>query len=470
MTKKSIFSLLLLTASIVNIQAQDKFTPSIWEGKLMGLRLVLKIDEDATSKQPVAVFDSPDQGAFGLKVSKLNITDDSLSAFSSQINGGFKGAFNKDKTELVGAWNQGTAIPFVMKRVSQSSALKRPQTPVAPFPYTEEKLTYQNATNTVKYGATLTVPNVKDNVPVVILISGSGQQDRDATIFGHKPFLVIADYLSRNGIAVLRVDDRGIGETTGEVTSATSKDFAYDVLAGVAYLKSRQDLDSQKIGLIGHSEGGLIAPLVATLSKDIAFIVSLAGPGISGSEILRKQTNHLFKQQGLSEAEILTFQELQETLNKLSEKYSDNSELKPIFQETMKNWLANQSETTLFKLGFSGPNADKAINQMAAFYFLPWTRFFRAYNPAVTLAKIKIPFLALNGGKDTQVLAKENLAGFEQHLRIAGNKNFKTMAFPELNHLFQHAVTGEVGEYSTIEETFDPMVLETMVTWIKSLK
>src|SRR5690606_22641537 len=172
-------------------------------------------------------------------------------AFSSQIGGGFSGAFNADKTEIIGEWKQGGGtLPLVLKKVDQLTELKRPQTPKAPFPYLEEKVIYYNSDKSIQYGATLTLPDTNKNVPAVILITGSGQQDRDETLFGHKPFWVIADHLSRNGIAVLRVDDRGVGETTGDIKNATSADFANDVLVGIEYLKSRKEVNGKRIGLI----------------------------------------------------------------------------------------------------------------------------------------------------------------------------------------------------------------------------
>src|SRR5690606_38157869 len=232
-------------------------------------------------------------------------------AFSSQIGGGFSGAFNADKTEIIGEWKQGGGtLPLILKRVENEVELKRPQTPKAPFPYLEEKVIYYNSDKSIQYGATLTLPDTNKNVPAVILITGSGQQDRDETLFGHKPFWVIADYLSRNGIAVLRVDDRGVGETTGEVMNATSLDFAADVLVGIEYLKTHKGIDVKKIGLIGHSEGGVIAPLAAVQSKDVAFIVSLAGLGITGKELVRKQLSDSYKRMGLGVEEIVSLDSL----------------------------------------------------------------------------------------------------------------------------------------------------------------
>lgn len=280
---------------------------------------------------------------------------------------------------------------------------------------------------------------------------------------------MIADYLTRNGIAVLRVDDRGVGETTGEVMTATSLDFAGDVLVGIDYLKSHKGINSKKIGLLGHSEGGVIAPLAAVQSADVSYIVSLAGLGVKGMELMQMQFKTSYAELKLNEEEIGRADNLIKMLIDLSIQYPDNEELKPIFAKKMQEWLENQPETLLVKLGYKGPNANSNIQQLAGRFFMPWTRYFLQYDPATTLGKIKIPVLALNGEKDIQVSAEENIAGFNKLLTQAGNKNFKTIILPNLNHFFQHAKTGKVTEYAIIEETISPEVLSIISKWIKSL-
>ena len=469
MKLKLLLTFLTATCFINQLAAQDLPSKTVWEGKIENIRIFLRISKDSLTNKYVAVFDSPDQGAMGLKVSELKVTNDSVTAFSAQIGGGFYGAFKSGRTELAGEWKQGGALPLVLKRVEKEFEIKRPQMPKAPFPYKEEKVIYYNTDKSIQYGATLTLPDTNKQVPAVILITGSGQQDRDETLFGHKPFWVIADYLSRNGIAVLRVDDRGVGETTGEVMNATSLDFAGDVLVGMEYLKAHQGIDSKKIGLIGHSEGGIIGPMAAVQSKDVAFIVSLAGVGIKGRELMAMQLKSNYEQLGLNTEEVSRFDSLLNMLFDLSATYSDNEELKPIFAKKLKVWLNSQPEPFLAKLGYTGPQAYNNIDEFAARFFLPWMRSFLKYDPATTLTKIKIPVLALNGEKDVQVSAQENLSGFKTLLTKAGNKNFKVIAMPGLNHLFQHAKKGQVNEYATIEETISPEVLSIMRNWIKSL-
>ena len=442
-----------------------------WEGKLIGMRFILKVNEDSVSKKVKAVFDSPDQGALGLPVSELTITIDSLTAYSSAINGGFKGKFNADQSELAGKWSQmGKDFDLTFKRVEKTESIKRPQTPKAPFPYTEEKIVYFNNDKSIQYGATLTLPPSHKGAPVVILITGSGQQDRDETLFGHKPFWVIADHLSRSGIAVLRVDDRGIGQSTGNVADATSADFAKDVLVGVNYLKSRKDLDLGKIGLIGHSEGGVIAPLVTNQSKDITFIVSLAGVGIKGADLMKRQFKDAYEQMGLNKAEEQRTDSFTEMMIQIASSKNNQEELTTVFQESMTDWMKQQPDSFLVKMRFKGVNGDDNIAKVANTFFLPWMRYFIKYDPAPVLSKIKVPFLALNGGKDVQVRAKENLEGFDQLLKKAGNKDFKVVMLPNLNHLFQNAETGKANEYAIIEETISPEVLAIMTEWILKVK
>jgi pimeloyl-ACP methyl ester carboxylesterase len=462
--------LFFLTIFFFKISAQELPKNTTWEGKLMGIRLVLKVSQDSLTRQQKATYDSPDQGGFDLAVSELKISEDSLEAYSAVIGGGFSGKFNSDKSAIEGAWTQrGNRIPLILTRVKniEPQVLIRPQMPKAPFPYKEEKLIYFNTDKSIKFGATLTLPLSNKSVPVAILITGSGQEDRDESLFGHKLFWVIADHLSRNGIAVLRVDDRGIGETTGDVYSATSADFAKDVLAGIDYLKTRKELNHEKIGLIGHSEGGMIAPLVANQSSDVAFIVSLAGLGIKGSELLKKQLEDSYINQGFDKESISNLNQLTDILIQLNEDHSNIDEIKKAFPAAFEKWRSAQSDDLLLKSQLKGEGSDKNIAALASRMFMPWMRYFIKYDPSTTLTKLKMPVLAMNGEKDVQVSAPENLAGFQKYLTQAGNKDFKIVSFPGLNHMFQTADTGSPAEYVTIEETIAPEALKVMTDWIK---
>jgi pimeloyl-ACP methyl ester carboxylesterase len=447
--------------------AQTLPPKTIWEGKIGAVRLILRISEDSITKQKTAVFDSPDQNAIGIAVSSLKVSNDSLVAFSKVIGQGFRGAFNADKSKAEGQWSyNGNKALMVLTRVSHITAPNRPQTPKAPFPYVQQDGIFYNKDKSLQYGYTLTIPDLKKDYPAVVMITGSGQLDRDETAFGHKIFWVIADHLSRNGIAVLRIDDRGIGKSTGNFGASTSADFAQDVLVAVDYLKNQIGIDTKKIGLIGHSEGGVIGPMAITQSKDIAFMVSMAGVGIKGSEIMFSQGREGYKKLGLKEEELLRIDTLNRMMFTLSEEYKERSALNTAFKQQMTGWLSRQPEEFLLKAGLKGPNADIIIRAKMSAMFSTWMRYFLTYDPAQYLGKITIPVLVLNGEKDKQVFAKENLAGFDKYLAQAGNKHYKTIAFPGLNHFFQHAATGEVNEYATIEETISPEVLDTITRWI----
>jgi dipeptidyl aminopeptidase/acylaminoacyl peptidase len=236
-------------------------------------------------------MDSPDQGASGIHVETVTYKNGNLILEVKSIRGVFEGTLKEDGKTIEGEWKQaGSVFPLVLYYVDKVPETRREQDPVKPYPYAEEEVTYENKEAGVKLAGTLTYPDSVGPFPAVILITGSGPQNRDEGILGHRPFLVISDYLTRQGIAVLRVDDRGVGGSTGNFSQATTEDFVEDVLAGVEYLKSRKDIDSSRIGLLGHSEGGLIAPLVAVKSPDVAFIILMAGPGVTGEKIIMSQS------------------------------------------------------------------------------------------------------------------------------------------------------------------------------------
>ena len=464
--RKHIF-LLFLSFSFTGLFGQDLHEKTLWQGQLGQVRIILKIFPDSLTGTQKAVFDSPDQHASNLPVSEFLVTNDSLVAISKVIGGGFSGKFNETKTEITGHWKQGAAnLPLTLNRItSLAPVVERPQTPTPPFPYKSENIKYSNANKSVDFGGTLTWPDSELPVPVVILISGSGQQDRDETIFNHKPFAVIADHLTRNGIAVLRVDDRGVGETTGEVKSATSADFAKDVLAGITYLKSRKEIDSKQIGLVGHSEGGIIAPLVANQSKDVAFIVSMAGVGVKGVDVMKMQTADMLKASNLPPDQ---YQALKGFYSRMLDLLKHQDINKPVDMKVeLEKWKLSQPKALIDSMKLNkGQEGDEKIRSFVNMISIPWMRYFIAYNPETVLSKVKIPVLAINGAKDIQVSSTENLAGFERLLKKAGNKDFKTQELLGLNHLFQTAVTGYGNEYGTIEETISPTALQVISEWI----
>lgn len=450
-------------------QADQEKIISIWQGVLKvpsgELRIVFKISK-AEDGSLTATMDSPDQGAFDIPTSKTSVENDSLRIEASSIGGLFAGKVNPDSSTIDGQWQQsGMTFPLVLKKSEQAPKLNRPQQPQKPYPYIEEEVSYQNQSAGITLAGTLTLPDSAGKFPAVILITGSGAQDRDETVFGHRPFLVLADYLTKLGIAVLRVDDRGVGGSTGDVSNSTSEDFATDVLAGINYLKTRSQINPAQIGLIGHSEGGIIAPMVAAQSDNVAFIVLMAGTGLTGEEIVYKQADLIARASGASDSSIEKNRASQQQIfSVLKQEQSDSvmvSKLRKIFEEK----LIKMSEQEKKAIG----EADKYINAQIKQVNSPWFRFFLTFDPKTVLKKVKCPVLAINGELDLQVPPKENLAVIEAALKAGGNNQVTTKILPGLNHLFQTAETGLPAEYVKIEEMFSPIALKCIGDWIVEL-
>jgi pimeloyl-ACP methyl ester carboxylesterase len=420
------------------------------------LRIQLHIERDSSGALAVKM-DSLDQNANGIPVPKATLTD---SAFHFEIPAGgiiYDGTLNAAKGEMAGTFSQGgSATPLNFKRLDQPAPEpKRPQDPVEPYPYISEDVSYVNPKATqVTLAGTLTLPRGAGPFPVAILICGSGAHDRDEALLGHRPFLVISDYLTRHGIAVLRYDKRGVAKSTGNYALATGEDFASDAEAGIIYLKTRKEIDPRRIGLIGHSEGGIIAPLIASRRSDVAWIVLLAGPGLRGDEILFLQQELIAKAQGVSDANIALAHGLNAKLYAAA-----SAEKNPA---NMAADLGAIFEADPLGKQMSAAQRTSGIAQLSS----PWFLEFLTYDPTPALIKTKCPVLALNGGNDLQVPPKQDLAAIHKDLQDGGNKDFQTTEMPGLNHLFQHSATGSPSEYETIEETFSPEALEIMTTWV----
>ena len=441
----------------------------LWEGKLAAgagieLRVVLQVtkDKDGALK---AVFRSPDQIDTDFVASAVTLKGKAASFAVKLIAGSFSGTLNDAKTELTGKWKQGAAIiPLTFKKVEKETPVKRPQTPQPPFPYESENVSYQNPDAKNKLVGTLTKPKGAGPFPVVLLITGSGQQDRDETLFKHKPFLVLADALTRRGVAVLRVDDRGVGGSTGSAAKATSADFAHDVHAGIVYLKTRKDIDPKRIGLMGHSEGGLIAPMVAADHPDeVAFIVLLAGPGLDGSAIIKMQSTLILKAMDVKEDMIKAQETLIDELIMIAKSETDDTQAAKKLKAAAKKVVDAMPKEAREA---AGDDASSAAQPRVAMFASPWFRFFLSFDPAPTLAKVKCPVLAVNGEKDLQVPPKEDLEAIAKALKQGGNTRFVTKELPGLNHLFQTSKTGSPAEYGAIEETFAPSALKLIGDWI----
>jgi pimeloyl-ACP methyl ester carboxylesterase len=439
----------------------------IYEGKLnvgaVELRLVFHLFKQKDGSY-AGTMDSPDQGAKDIVFDEASVKEDMVRLELTAGKIVYEGKRSQDGKEINGTFKQaGQSFPLNLKRVAKVSQARRPQTPRPPFPYDAIEVAYENAKDSVKLAGTLTVPRGDGPFPVVLLITGSGPQDRDETLFAHKPFFVLADYLTRRGIAVLRVDDRGVGGSTGKTSEGTSADFANDVLAGIAFLKGRKEIDPARIGLMGHSEGGIIAPLVASRTKDVAFIVMLAGTGLPGDEVLFTQAAAILKVMGVGEAKLAQQKEMQARIFALVRQEKDTAALEKKVRAILADAGAKASKDEKEQTLAAMPLVEGQVQMVLT----PWFRHFLDYDPRPALRKVKCPVLALNGSKDVQVDAAANLKAIEAALKEAGNNDVTTIELPNLNHLFQTCKTGSVSEYAAIEETIAPAALEAISQWIQ---
>jgi pimeloyl-ACP methyl ester carboxylesterase len=339
--------------------------------------------------------------------------------------------------------------------------VNRPQEPKPPYPYLEKEVVVKNKEANIDLAGTLTMPDKGGPFTAVILITGSGPQNRDEELMGHKPFLVLSDYLTRKGYAVLRCDDRGMGKSTGKFSTATTLDFVTDISSCIDFLKTQKEIDSTRIGLAGHSEGGLIAPIIAAERKDVAFVVLLAGPGLTGEKILLMQSAIINKKAGLTEEELADDNTLRTKIYAAIKKNTPDDKatkkVKELFASAKKK---NPSEKGLSQLD------DNQIDIFIKQSITPWFRTFLVLDPVNYISKVHCPLLALNGSLDVQVPAKENLQAIEKALIFGGNSRYTIEEIEGANHLFQHATTGNVDEYGKIEETMSPEVLEKISDWI----
>lgn len=448
-----------------------------WQGKLntgaISLRLVFHIKADAAGKLS-ATMDSPDQSAYGLPVGDVTIDGKAVKLALPAVNGLLSGSLDDSGKVITGRWEQGGASLPITLILSDTPILpvKRPQTPEAPFPYTETNVTFPSTTRGVTLAGTLVVPKGPGPFPTAIFVSGSGGQDRDETLLGHKPFQVLADQLARLGIASLRYDDRGMGKSTGDQATGTSKDFADDAEGAFRFLKTTANIKKNKIGFVGHSEGGLIAPMVAARNPDVAFVVMLAGPGVSGKEVILKQSEAIMKTMKATPADIKRSHDSQLKIIGAVEAVIRKNPNNP---DPAKLVAALKKETDALIASLPGPQQAEAqknrgmVDAQVQQYATPWFRYFLTYDPRPTLQKVKVPVLVMNGEKDVQVVATQNVPEVEKALRAGGNQRVTVRMMPGLNHLFQHAITGSPQEYGTIDETFAPEAIKEITAFIRSV-
>lgn len=453
--------LFLLTGNLYSQEIIGSWTGSL---KIQETSLRLVFNVSMKDSVLISTFDSPDQGAFGLPTTRTTYSesDKKLEIIASGLGIFYRGILENDS--IVGTFNQG-GIPFPLTlRKTIKEVVHKPQTPIEPLPYISEEVTISdNSQNKVSLSGTLTLPDSTGIFPAIILIAGSGPNDRDETIFGHKPFYLLSDYLTRNGFAVLRYDKRGVGKSTGDYSKATISDFVTDASNALEYLKSRKEIDSSKIGMLGHSEGGIIAPMVASKSSDVKFLVLLAAPGTKGIEIVLDQNENSLKHQGIEPETInrlqLTNREIFESLLVWSGSENDRTALRDRL-----SYLWEQLPI-LIKLKLEKePYLRAQFNAMIT----PGYRSFLATDPKDYLSLVSCPVLAINGENDVQVPALKNLEAIKHHIQKGGNYKVETKSYPMLNHLFQESITGQPDEYAKIDQTISPQVLSDITNWIKS--
>jgi uncharacterized protein len=463
----SVFFFLICSHSVIAQNLDKKSISGSWLGKIVSgateLRVVFNlsvIEKDSL----IASLDSPDQGAKNIKLGPVTFSGNTLKISAGAMLAEYSGTFKND-TLIEGTWKQaGNTIPLNLVKLKTAFTLNRPQEPKPPFPYSSEDVIFTNNKFNIKLAGTLTIPAGKGPFPAVVLITGSGAQNRNEEIMGHKPFMVIADYLSRNGIAVLRYDDRGVGKSQGNYISSTSADLSTDAEAAFNFLINNPKINAKKTGLLGHSEGGLIAPMIAASNSAIGFIVSLAGSGVTGQQISIRQSQRLSRLSGISEEKIKESTEINKKLFAVLRKERDNKKAEVKILALYKEILEKKKTPK--------EDIEKAVSQLKATFgagTYTWIRYFFNTDPSVFWKKVKCPVLALNGEKDIQVAADENLMAIEKALKSTGNNSVKTVKLPGLNHLFQHCKTGLPAEYGEIEETFSPEVLKIIKDWILGL-
>ena len=448
-------TLIILTLISINISAQN--ITGTWNGilKVQGIQLRLVFNVTQTEKGYSSTMDSPDQSAKGIPVTTTNFENSILKLEISNAGILYEGTLDSDNN-INGIFKQGgQSFPLTLtKNEAETEKLVRPQEPTKPFSYYSEDIKFENTKDNIELAGTLTLPQKEGVFPAVILISGSGQQNRDGELLGHKPFLVLSDFLTKNGIAVLRFDDRGTAKSTGNFKNATTFDFAKDVEYAIKYLKNRKEINKDKIGLIGHSEGGIIAPIIASRNKDVDFIVLMAGSALRGDKLLLLQKYKIDTQMGIKK-EVADF-----NLQLLSGAYNI------ILNENIKNEFISDTLSKYLMLKYNNVlnEGQRAVitNQLSSNWMINFIRL----DPAIYLKKVSCPILAINGNKDLQVPSKENLEIIEQIYKNSDNNNVEIKELAGLNHLFQECETGAINEYATIEQTISPIALKEILKWI----
>ncbi len=459
--------ILILTFFISSLAISQELQGD-WYGEVSIATMATKFNFHITNSDRTfqTTMDIPDQKAIGFPLTSTTLENGKLVMESTDIKGVFNAEY-KDN-QFIGTFTQnGMSFPFWMKKgVLEQKVVNRPQEPMPKFNYLADEVMFENTIDHVVLSGTLTYPKGKGPFPAVILVSGSGPQNRNSEVLDHKPFFVIADFLTQNGFAVLRFDDRGVGKSTGDFGKATTKVFAKDVEAAAQYLRNNSIADPKKISLIGHSEGGVVVPIVASNPKNkIASIILLAGTALPGTEVILLQQELIARVSGEEEAEIASNRKMTEAIFSFLKEHESEPEIK----ESLEGFILEYLDQNPMELSES-MSKEQLINTLVGSYSSDWIRFFLLYNPKEAFLQVKCPVLALNGSNDLQVTPKENLSQFSALAKESGNKQVTTQELEGLNHLFQHSKTGAPSEYAEIEETFSPEVLIIMKDWLLNAK
>lgn len=448
--------LLLILTVLISTPCLGQNLEGSWKGiiEIQGTKLNLVFNFKEAGGNWSATMDSPDQGGFGIPMDEVTINQNKVLVKSKALQLTYEGTITKDCIE--GIFQQSfLQVPLNLKS-DTSEASQRPQEPQPPFPYQIENISFPSLDKSITLSGTLTLPDDLKKHPAVVLIAGSGPANRDEEIFGHKPFAVIADYLTRQGLAVLRYDKRGIGESTGSLREATTLNLAEDVEASIQFLRNHPNIQSNNIGLIGHSEGGIIAPMVASRDQAISFIVLLAAPGMTGKQILKKQNEESIQRSPITnDQKTKALNVAVQYLDYLAQTSSEGTST-----EALHNTLDSIISINLAEDIFPQVSREEMIKSTNN----NWIIYFLNLDPSEYLKKVHCPILALNGTKDIQVEANSNLERIESSVK---NKELLTVKkYLNLNHLFQKAETGAINEYAQIQETFSEDVLRDILTWI----
>ncbi|WP_269236013.1 alpha/beta fold hydrolase [Flavobacterium flavigenum] len=455
-------SVLFGFAIFLMMTSQYSFAQTIWQGQHHSYRIILSGDFAKYKTDSLSVK-IPE-----LEIDKKVVTTikgDSISFKNEMYGFSFKGKYNVDKTAISGIFDY-YSIPntnIILNKEKEIQPLYFAQHPKKPYPYQVIDMTFLGKSTKLTYGGTLTIPKGKKKYPLAILISGTGQHDRNYTYMGREFFTVLADELARKGIASLRVDDRGIGKTSGNFKESTTGDFADDVDAQIAYLKSDKNIDASHIGLIGHSEGGMIASIVSSRNKNVKFMVSLSGVAVSGLEMLNLQNTAILKNYGFTDKVVNKQMEMYNIMFKAVYDTKATDSVTPVLQVKLDEWRKTQDSTTLKEIHMWGGREKDFIYRYGNDAERKWYRYSIHYNPQDYLPKIDTPVFAVNGDKDIMVPAAENLGSFKKYLK---STDVTTKIYPGLNHMYQHCIKCTQAESKEIDEVFSPEVLDDVSNWI----